>query len=122
MRQVLLIEADASLADTLATSLEQANYAVTVKRTAREGLQSALEKPPRVIVLNYLMPDLDCAHFCEMLHENPQSRDVPVIVLTDRITPDEVERMETLCVDEYLVKPFPPDYLVRIISELLVED
>ena len=73
------------------------------------------EERPDLIVLDWMLPGLSGIDVCKMVRAKPETRDIPVIMLTARS--EEAERVRGLATgaDDYLVKPFSvPELLARI--------
>jgi two-component system, OmpR family, response regulator RegX3 len=100
--RVLLVEDDASIAESLVTGLERERFTVTWVTTGKEALEVEIELID-VVLLDLGLPDVDGLDVCRSLR---QQSDVPIIVLTARDTEtDRVVGLE-LGADDYLGKPF----------------
>ena len=73
-----------------------------------EGLRKAGEDPPDVILLDVMMPGLDGPSTLAALRSNPETADIPVVFLTAKAMPAEIERLRAMGVRGVLVKPFDP--------------
>ncbi|MBX6378870.1 MAG: response regulator, partial [Clostridia bacterium] len=116
MARVLIIDDDPDITGFLRRALVYAGFEAEVAAGGEEGLRRALERPPDVVVLDVLMPDLDGFEVCRRLRAES---DVPVLMLTAR---DEVaDRVHGLeCgADDYLVKPFALEELIARLRALL---
>jgi CheY-like chemotaxis protein len=74
---------------------------------------------PDFILLDIMMPQMSGFDICKALKEDPATRDIPVIFLTARSAPQEIEQALGLGAVGYLAKPFDPMTLVAQINELL---
>jgi len=115
-KRVLVIDDDPGVTDFLRRGLSYEGYAVDVASSGREGLDSARERPPDLVVLDIMMPGIDGLEVCRRLKAGG---DVPVLMLTakDRVA-DRVEGLDTGA-DDYLVKPFAFEELLARIRALL---
>jgi len=115
-RKILLIEDDPEIAELLKVELGEAGYVVEWAPSGMEGLVRLRETPPRLIILDLGLPDIDGA---EIARRVKQHGDLPIIVLT---ATDTVERKVQLLLggaDDYLTKPFhPAELLARIQVQL----
>ena len=114
--RILVIDDDKSITSFLRRALSYSGYSVDVKENGQLGLQSALESPPDLVVLDIMMPGLDGYEVCRRLRA---AGDVPILMLTAR---DEIrDRVRGLDVgaDDYLVKPFALEELQARIRALL---
>jgi two-component system response regulator RegX3 len=100
--RVLLVEDDASIAESLVTGLERERFEVTWVTTGGEALAEVLDAVD-LVLLDLGLPDQDGLDVCRTMR---QQSDVPIIVLTARDTEtDRVVGLE-LGADDYLGKPF----------------
>ena len=120
--KLLLVEdSEAQGAHTRAT-LERQGYEVIWAKSGIEGLKLARIEKPDLIVLDVVMQDMDGLAVCRWLKMSPESRDIPIIMLTVR--GELQERVEGLNVgaDDYLPKPFADEELdARIFAALRVK-
>jgi two-component system response regulator MprA len=113
---ILVIEDEASIQQLLLRGLAYEGYSVQAAGDGTEGLALARERPPDLVVLDWMLPGLDGLEVCRRLRA---AGSVPIIILTAK---DEVaNRVEGLDAgaDDYLVKPFDFDELLARIRALL---
>jgi two-component system response regulator MprA len=114
--RVLVVEDDQGIADTLRRGLIFEGYRATVVYNGKDALAAARDQPPDLVLLDWMLPDLDGLEVCKRLRA---ASDVPILMLTakDRIS-DRVEGLDAGA-DDYLVKPFAFDELLARIRALL---
>ena len=101
--RVLLIEDEESIATPLVGALEREGFDVEHSATGGDGLEAAAARPPDLVLLDLMLPDIDGRDVCRALRESSQ---VPIIMLTARgLETDRVVGLE-LGADDYVVKPF----------------
>ncbi|MFI9639129.1 response regulator transcription factor [Micromonospora sp. NPDC051925] len=103
MAHLLLIEDDLTIRTPLIRALRDRGHAVAAATTAMDGLRSALDDRPDLVVLDLGLPDLDGRELLRMLRAVSA---VPVIVATARDDETEIVRVLDAGADDYLVKPF----------------
>lgn len=114
--RILLVEDDPDIVRIVTTYLLSAGYEVEVVSDGRSGLLRALEAPPALVVLDWLLPGLDGLDVLEQIRE---VRRTPVIMLTSkRQEADRVTGLEGGA-DDYLTKPFSPRELLARIKAVL---
>ncbi|MDV7339978.1 two-component system response regulator CreB [Terasakiella sp. A23] len=115
-QNVLLIEDEKSIADTLTYALESDRFNVNWKTVGREGIQHAREFPTDLIILDVGLPDLSGFEVCK---EVRNFSELPIIFLTARN--DEIDRVVGLEIgaDDYVVKPFSPREVVARVKAIL---
>lgn len=102
---ILLIEDEPSIADTVTYALETEGYRVTWKNLGQEGIDHFNNHKIDLIILDVGLPDMGGFEICKALRK---SSDIPIIFLTAR--KEEVDRVVGLEIgaDDYMVKPFSP--------------
>jgi two-component system, cell cycle response regulator len=123
MKASLLLIDDSEVQSTqIAVSLERLGYSVRRATSGAEGLRLAREKTPDLVLLDVVMPDIDGFAVCRWLKVNADTRDVPVIMLTERnAVADRIAGLN-IGADDYLPKPFDDQELeARIFAALRVK-
>jgi two-component system response regulator MprA len=114
--QILVVEDDQGIADTLRRGLIFEGYRVTLAYDGQEALASARTQMPDLVVLDWMLPGLDGLEVCKRLRA---ASDVPILMLTAKESiPDRVVGLDAGA-DDYLVKPFAFDELLARIRALL---
>lgn len=117
---VLIVDDDQDIRDVLQVSLEEfAGWQTLTATTGREGLQIAQTTRLDAILLDISMPDMDGFQLCEALQSQPETQQIPVIVLTAKALPSDRLRLKALAVAGMLTKPFDPLTLWQQIAEIL---
>jgi two-component system KDP operon response regulator KdpE len=101
--RLLLIEDDLAIRTPLIRALRERGHAVAAAHTAMDGLQTALQECPDLVVLDLGLPDLDGLELLRMLRGVST---VPVIIATARDDEAEIVRGLDAGADDYVVKPF----------------
>lgn len=112
---ILVIEDEDALATLLQYNLEKEGYAVAVAADGEEGLTQADERLPDLVVLDWMLPKVSGIEVCRRLRARPETRNVPIIMLTARgEESDRIRGLDTGA-DDYLTKPFSvPELIARI--------
>jgi two-component system response regulator MprA len=114
--QILVIEDEEKITDFLRRGLSYEGYRVNVAHDGPEGLTSARESPPDLVVLDWMLPGMDGLEVCRRLRSGGP---VPIIILTARdAVADRVLGLDAGA-DDYMVKPFAFDELLARIRALL---
>ena len=114
--RILVIDDDSKITDVVRRGLAYQGYRVDVAHGGAEGLESAQQWAPDVVILDILMPGLDGLEVCRRLRTGG---DVPILLLTARDSvEDRVLGLETGA-DDYLVKPFAFAELLARVRVLL---
>jgi CheY-like chemotaxis protein len=117
---VLLAEDDPDIRLVSRLALKKAGYRVTAATNGLELLQKLAEERPDVILLDYMMPDMDGAEACRRIKADPATRDIPVIFVTAKSQPQA--GLDDLGAAGVIQKPYDAltlgDQLARILESL----
>src|SRR5262245_42031660 len=103
MHSILVIEDEQPTAQFLERGLLYEGYHVTVTPDGLSGLQAARAQPPDLVILDWLLPEVDGLNVCQRLRRTLSS---PILMLTAKNqVRDRVAGLEAGA-DDYLVKPF----------------
>ncbi len=84
------------------------DFQVRACSSGEEALETAAEWSPRLILLDVMMPGMDGPTTLTGLRKNPQTSEIPVVFMTARAQPREVERFISLGAQGVISKPFDP--------------
>jgi DNA-binding response OmpR family regulator len=115
----LIVEDEPDIRDLLAFHLEREGYHVTRSRTGPDALRQVRARPPDLILLDLMLPELGGLDVCRRLRQDPRTASVPIVMLTAR--GEEVDRILglELGADDYIVKPFSPKEVVARVRAVL---
>jgi two-component system, OmpR family, phosphate regulon response regulator PhoB len=119
MTTILIVDDEADLASLVEFNLKQAGLDTAVALTGEQALQLAARSKPDLVLLDLMLPDISGRDVCRRLRANPQTRDVPIVMLTAR--GEEADRVQGFEVgaDDYVTKPFSPRELVLRVKAIL---
>ena len=103
---VLVAEDESALVTLLRYNLEREGYRVVEATDGEEALLLAAEEKPDLVLLDWMLPQLSGIEVCRRLRARPESRNVPILMLTAR--GEEADRVRGLNTgaDDYITKPF----------------
>lgn len=117
---ILVVEDDAFLANIYKTKFELEGYKVTTASNGEDGLEEARKKGPDIILLDILMPKMDGFSTLEQLKAGADTKDIPVIMLTNLGQKEDVDRAFELGAADYLIKAhFKPSETVEKVKRVL---
>lgn len=117
---ILLVEDDEFLAELYATKLNLEGFEVLSAADGKKGLKLAQDKHPDVVLLDIILPKLDGFEVLQALKDDPATKEIPVILLTNLNQRDEVKRGLGLGAADYLIKAhFMPSEVVKKIKALV---
>jgi len=104
MKKILFIEDEATLQKTLGDVLRKEDYEVISALDGEIGLRMAMTQKPNLILLDLILPKLNGFEVLEKLKENPETKRIPVIVLTNLEKMEDVDRALKIGATTYLIK------------------
>lgn len=104
MKSILFIEDAPSFQKVLRTSLEDDHCKVLSALNGEEGVRIAKEEKPDLIVLDLILPKKSGLEVLKELKESPEVKEIPVLVLTNLESMEDIERSIELGAKMYLVK------------------
>jgi DNA-binding response OmpR family regulator len=110
-----VVEDEPDVAELIRYNLVKEGWEVTAAATGADALRRAREAHPDVILLDIMVPQLNGWEVCRRLRQDPQTRTIPVIMVTGRA--DEGDRILgfEMGADDYVTKPFSPrELLARV--------
>jgi len=119
MADIMVIEDDASVLDNIGDILEVHGHKVRAFARGKDGLLSAQEQPPELIICDVMMPEMDGFAVLESLRQMPETASVPFVFLTARATREDMRRGMDLGADDYLTKPFTREELLSAVQARL---
>jgi two-component system, OmpR family, phosphate regulon response regulator PhoB len=104
--RVLLVEDEPAQRTVLAYNLEAEGFAVTQADNGEDAMVLVDEEDPDIIILDWMMPKVSGIEVCRRLKMRPETRAIPIIMLSARA--EEVDRIRGLetGADDYVVKPY----------------
>ena len=119
--KLLLAEDEPDVQLIARLSLKKAGFTVVTAGNGLEALERVAAERPDVILLDWMMPDMDGYETCRRLKADPATADIPVIFLTARVQEAEVARALALGAAGCIGKPFDALSLGQRVRELVAK-
>lgn len=103
---VVLAEDDPDIQLVARLALKRAGFTVKVVANGLEALDAIGQQAPDVILLDWMMPELDGPETCRRLKSNPATAAIPIVFLTAKSQEAEIQRGLSLGAAGYVTKPF----------------
>jgi len=116
---VLIIEDEEHIRTVLQYNLKLDGFEVYLAADGPAGLELAREKRPDLILLDWMMPEMDGLKVLSELRQDERTENIPVFMLTAKGMMGDVGRALYEGADDYITKPFDPIELGKIIKEKL---
>jgi CheY-like chemotaxis protein len=120
-KRILVIESDEEFSESLVSLLSQYDVETRVIRDGKEGLNTAKEDPPDMILLCVELPKMSGYSICNKLKKDKRLKKVPLIIMSTEATEETFEQHKKLKTraEDYIIKPFPDDDLLGKVNALM---
>jgi CheY-like chemotaxis protein len=123
-KYILVVDDDPDLVETVSMMLESKGCEVGMAYDGVEGEQSINQRRPDLVILDVMMPRKDGYALCAELKSKPETRDIPVVLLTavgEAVPSTRYSHADGMATeaDDYIPKPIDTDGLWKIVSNLL---
>lgn len=119
-RRVLVVDDDPAIVEMLVELLERdGRFEVQTATTGFEAGMRTQDFHPDVIVLDYMLPDINGNAVIAKIREDTRLADVRIIIVSGVVNRDDVQALVDCGADDFLQKPFSIELLVRRIIELV---
>jgi len=116
---ILVIEDEAAQREMLSYNLSAAGFRVTAANDGEAGLLALSEDPPDVIVLDWMMPHVSGIEVCRRIKSRPETRAIPIIMLSAKSEEVDMVRGLETGADDYVVKPYSvAELMARVRAQL----
>lgn len=115
---VLVVEDNSDVRQYIVSHLSE-NYQIIACSNGEEGLEKAIHYLPDLILSDLMMPKMDGLEMCHKLKSDIRTSHIPVVMITARVTVNDIQTGYESGVDDYVTKPFHPDILLTRIRNLL---
>ncbi len=123
MDKILLVEDNQALIDIYSITFTHQNFAIEVVRDGEECLQRIKTIKPDIILLDVMMPKLNGIQTLERLKAEEETKNIPVIMLSNIAESAEEDHSKKLGAIKYLVKShYLPMEIVAIVKEVLLQN
>jgi CheY-like chemotaxis protein len=118
-KKVLVVDDEIHIVHVVAIKLRNNGYEVVTADNGAEAFEVARSEKPDIIVTDYQMPVMTGLELVRKLRQIPQTKDIPVILLTARSFAITKEQQQELKIAGCLSKPFSPKELLCNIEDVL---
>lgn len=120
-QNILIIEDDADIAESLHYNFKREGFRATIAESGEKGLRLALDEKttPSLIILDLMLPGMSGMELCRRLRREPVTEGTPVIMLTAKAAEgDKIAGLDTGA-DDYIVKPFSVKEVIARVRAVL---
>lgn len=119
MTKVLIVDDNSDVRDFLRAQLSSMGFAAITAENGRRGVETAIVEKPTLILMDLMMPEMDGYAASRMLRTHPETKDIPILAVTALSARSDLQRCTEVGCNDYLVKPFTSDKLLRKIKALI---
>ena len=117
--KILVVDDEPTIVRLMEFILARQGHEMIVAVNGEEALQKIKVHQPDLVLLDIMMPRIDGYEVAQKLRADPQTAALPIIMLSAKAQDEDIRRGVEVGVDEYVTKPFTPDYLVQVVSKYL---
>ena len=118
-QKILIVEDEESLLKLESILLTSKGYDVRGVSNGQLALDAIEEERPDLILLDIMLPEIDGFEVCQRVKDNPETKDIPIIMLTAKKSRDDMARGEKVGADWYITKPFKSAMVIETIQRFL---
>jgi len=120
LKSILLVDDDLTLREMYMERFKAEGFSVEMAKDGEEAIKMATENRPNIILLDIMMPKINGLDVLKKLKDLPETKDIPVIVLTALIQDRERQEAMDRGADDYIVKSetMPGEVIQKIHSVL----
>ncbi len=118
-KRILIADDNENIREALTYLLEDEGYCLSIAKDGAETLVKVREARPDILFLDIMMPEMNGYDVCRTIKNDPDLRNIYVIMLTAKGQAAEQERGRAAGADEYIVKPFSPMEILAKIKNIL---
>jgi len=117
---ILIVDDSATMRSLLVATLETlGQLAIVQASNGFEALRMLPREQINLVLTDINMPDINGLELLSFIRSNPIYQDLPVVVISTEGSRKDIEKGLALGANEYLVKPFHPDQLLKIVKKFL---
>jgi two-component system alkaline phosphatase synthesis response regulator PhoP len=119
MSRVLVIDDETVVGTILRYAFQVDGHETVVAGDGTSGIEMAHSEHPDIIVLDLMMPDVTGYEVLEILRDDEETKELPIVVLTAVTMQRERDRCMSKGADAVMIKPFDPREVARAVVALL---
>lgn len=117
--KIIVIEDEPDIAEVIEYNLRREGYEVGSSRDGEDGLRLVRSEPVDLVLLDLMLPGLDGIEVCRSLKADPQTRGIPIVMVTAKGEESDIVLGLGVGADDYITKPFSPKELVARLKAVL---
>ncbi|MBN1621229.1 MAG: response regulator [Endomicrobiales bacterium] len=118
-KKILVIDDEYDILRVIEEMLKKEGYTVITATNGQDGYKKFQQERPDLVISDIMMPIMDGYQVCEKIKGNPDTKDIPVIILTVKSMGEDVDKALELKADWYITKPFDSKYLLKRVKDFI---
>lgn len=119
MTTILVVEDETAIAENIVALLSAMGYKASSCADGPTALEQARRTPPALVLLDVMLPRLSGFDVCKILRSDPKTAKVKILMVTGLDRGGDVEKAFAAGADDYLIKPFDSDRLIKKVEKVL---
>ncbi len=116
---ILIVEDELEIAELMRFHVDREGFDSRVVQSGRVALQAVEADRPDLILLDLMLPDLDGLEVCRRLKYKPETRTIPILIVSAKGDESDIVAGIELGADDYVTKPFSPKVLMARVKNIL---
>jgi CheY-like chemotaxis protein len=116
-KRILVVEDNMDSYELVRLILEKQGYETFLAANGLDGVKAALKQKPDLIIMDLAMPEMDGWIATENIRGDESTKNIPLIVVTARVTAPERERAIQAGCNEFLTKPIDLNELIEVVND-----
>ena len=119
MKKILIVDDHPDMRKVLQIQIELMGFAGLIAKNGKEGVEMAIAEQPDLILMDFMMPEMNGWEATRMLRVTPETQDIPIIAVTALMRPSDLKSCIEAGCNDYIVKPFKAEELRKKIDTLI---
>lgn len=116
---IAIVEDEPDIAELIRFHVDREGYQTRVYASGKVALEQIRRDPPRLVILDLMLPDLDGLEICRQLKRSDQTRMIPILIASAKGEETDVVAGLELGAEDYVIKPFSPKVLMARLRNIL---
>ncbi len=118
-KTILIVDDEKELVGLVSLHMNMSGFGILTAYDGKEALEACVSKCPDLVVLDLMMPKIDGIEVCRILKNRPDTRAIPIVILSALSDTEEKLKAFGVGADDYVTKPFSPRELSIRVRKIL---
>jgi two-component system, cell cycle response regulator DivK len=119
VKKILIVDDHPDMRKVLQIQIELMGFAGITAKNGKEGVATAIAEKPDLIMMDFMMPEMDGWEATRILRASSETKEIPIIAVTAMVHPSDVRSCIEAGCNDYLAKPFRAEELRKRIEALI---